>query len=380
MRPRVFAGASTGARLKRKRACTSAPFDDSSLLLPNRAAALRACTDTVRSSVADGAGRAADARTDALAAADAYTADMMVVSRRAECEADEVLRGSPAAADGVAAPCSGAPEAAAAAPLPAAAGPQVRTQPSERRGSPATLAAAPGALASPPLGARQLGDPCGSGAGAPGGGCLSPVPGAATVAEGPAPEHGIAAQPDAEHDAAAGASGAAGVSIAPGPAASLPATAFYRRWRMSQVSSSPSRPVSLTSLLSTLYTSCTSCHTGAATSGCAIIVHTAAMPAVRDRRTAHCTCTCALPNNHTHGLRVRPQVERYVLRLLGAVQRRRGAVGPAPYQPFARQDAAFCWADAHPLAAELRCAPSRIDLLCLLMQLVPFWAPCICCD
>lgn len=72
-----------------------------------------------------------------------------------------------------------------------------------------------------------------------------------------------------------------------------------------------------------------------------------------------------VPPAHAHsrtiqilGLRFRVllQVERYVLRLLGAVQRRRGAADPAPYEAFARQDAAFRWADAHPLAAELRCA------------------------
>lgn len=228
-----FAGASTGARLKRKRACTSAPFVDNSLLLTDRATAQRACTDAVRSSVADGAGCAADASTDALAAADADTADMRAVRRRAECEAADVLKGSPAA-EGVAAPCSGAPAAAT----------QVHTQLSERRGSSPTLTAGPGAFASPSLGARQPGDPCGSGAGAAGAECLSRVPGAATVAERPALDHGVAAQPEAEHEAAAGAPGAAGVSLAPGPAASLPATAFYRRWRMSQVSSSPSRPVS----------------------------------------------------------------------------------------------------------------------------------------
>ncbi|KAK9844115.1 hypothetical protein WJX81_004810 [Elliptochloris bilobata] len=48
------------------------------------------------------------------------------------------------------------------------------------------------------------------------------------------------------------------------------------------------------------------------------------------------------------------EVERYVLRLLGAAQRRRDAADLLPYQVFARQEAAFCWADAHPLAAELR--------------------------
>ena len=77
--------------------------------------------------------------------------------------------------------------------------------------------------------------------------------------------------------------------------------------------------------------------------------------------------------------------------MLGAVQRRRGTAGPAPYQPFARQDAAFRWADAHPLAAELRCAPTSIaslhverrlaaglqsesatkNLQCMWMELVP---------
>lgn len=86
-------------------------------------------------------------------------------------------------------------------------------------------------------------------------------------------------------------------------------------------------------------------------------VHTAVMPAVHDTCKACSTCTCALPNNWTRGL---PQVERYVLRLLGAVQRRRGAAVPRPYQPFARQDAAFRWADAHPLAAELRCASTSV--------------------
>ena len=292
MMPRGFAGASTGTRSKRKRACTSAPFPNSSLLLTDRATAQSACTDAVCSSVAHGAGRAADASTHALAAADADAADMMAVSCRAECEAADVLKGSPAAAEGVAAPYSGAPAAGAAAPSPAAAGTQVRTQPSERRGSPPTLAAAPGALASPPLGARQLEDPCGSGAGAPGAECLSPVPGAATVADGLGPHHGVAAQPEAEHDAAAGASGAAGVSIAPGPAASLPATAFYRRWRMSQVSSSHSGPFSLTTDEAIHFSPwCT----GAAPSGCAVMVRTAAMPAVHDRCTACSKCTCSLP-------------------------------------------------------------------------------------
>lgn len=61
-----------------------------------------------------------------------------------------------------------------------------------------------------------------------------------------------------------------------------------------------------------------------------------------------------------HGMRVISahclrQVERYVMRLLGAAQRRRDAREAPPYQAFARQDAAFRWADAHPLAAELRC-------------------------
>lgn len=63
----------------------------------------------------------------------------------------------------------------------------------------------------------------------------------------------------------------------------------------------------------------------------------------------------ALSARHACDQRAPRQVERYVLRLLGAAQRRRDAREAPPSQAFARQDAAFRWADAHPLAAELRC-------------------------
>jgi len=62
--------------------------------------------------------------------------------------------------------------------------------------------------------------------------------------------------------------------------------------------------------------------------------------------------------------RAPPQVERYVLRLLGAAQRRRAAAALEACSVFGRQDAAFRWADDHAQAAELRCAPARAPPAC----------------
>ena len=283
MVPYFIAGASIEARLKRNRACTSLPCAKRCALGTDRAPAVPdPSPDAARSSITDGVVLAADESTHALAAACADAADVKTVKYGAVLEAGEALEGS-SAAEGAATLCSGAPAAAAAAPSPAAAATPVHMQLGKRLRSSAHIPATPGAIASPPLGAMQPGDARGSGAGAVGTNCVSSAP---------ATERSAAAQPKGEHEVSAGAQGAAGRRHEQGPAASLPAAAFYRRWRMSQVSINHDRPCSVVPFVvnHACISTCWNSHMESCCCGSQIRHATGHDRCVQDA----CSCTCAV--------------------------------------------------------------------------------------